>query len=169
MRAVKKHRRPVLCLAAAAALAWCLWYSRPADIYGLGIGELEAINVKIEYAEPGRGSDVVWNTGAVPDSDQWQALLGEVESLRFLRPPGNLIREYRQTEIVKTEAVSPKEAHVVFYLWDRTGQNMMLQMGGYHSCYTSLHTSPQRNLPMSLSGGEDAGQALAERLLLMED
>lgn len=165
---MKKHRKLVLCLA-AALLAWVLWYTRPVDIHGLGMGELEAINIKIEYAEPGQGSNVVWNTGAVPDSDQWQALLGEVESLRFLRPPGNLIREYRQTKIVKTEAVSPELAHVVFYLWDRTGQCMMLQMGACHPCYTSLHTNPQRNLPMSLSGGEDAVQALAERLQLMEE
>lgn len=166
---MKKHRKLVLGLILAAALAWGVWYARPVDIYGLGIGELAAINVKIEYAEPGQGSDIVWNTGVTPDSGQWRAVLGELEGLRFRRPPGNLIQEYRQSGTVKTEAVSPELAHVVFYLWDRTGQCMMLQMGACRPCYTSLHTSPQRNLPMSLSGGEDAAQALAERLLLMEE
>lgn len=166
---MKKHWRAGLILVIAAALAWGIWYARPVDVYGLGIGELEAVNVKVEYAEPGQGSDIVWNTGVTPDSGQWRAVLGELEGLRFRRPVGNLIREYHQTETVKTEAVSPELAHVVFYLWDRTGQCMMLQMGACRPCYTSLHTSPQRNLPMSLSGGEDAAQALAERLLLMEE
>lgn len=166
---MKKRWKPVLCLAAAALVAWCLWYSRPVDIYGLGMGELEGITVKIEYAEPGQGSNVVWNTGVVPDSGQWQAVLEELESLRFRRPPGNLIREYRQTETVKSEAVSPKLAHVVFYLIDETGQQMMLQMGGCRPCYTSLHTSPSRNLPMSLCGGEESVQALAERLPLLTE
>lgn len=166
---MKKRWKPVLCLAAAALVAWCLWYSRPVDIYGLGMGELEGINVKIEYAEPGQGSNVVWNTGVVPDSGQWQAVLEELESLRFRRPPGNLIREYRQTETVKSEAVSPKLAHVVFYLIDETGQQMMLQMSGCRPCYTSLHTNPSRNLPMSLSGGEESVQALAERLPLLTE
>lgn len=166
---MKKRWKLVPILVIAAALAWGLWYARPVDVYGLGIGELEAVNAKVEYAEPGQGSDIVWSTGVTPESDQWRAVLGELEGLRFRRPPGNLIREYRQSGTVKTEAVSPELAHVVFYLWDRTGQCMMLQMGACRPCYTSLHTSPQRNLPMSLSGGEDAAQALAERLLLMEE
>lgn len=166
---MKKRWKLVLIPIAAAALAWGLWYARPVDVYGLGIGELEAVNVIIEYAEPGQGSDIVWSTGVTPESDQWRAVLGELEGLRFRRPPGNLIREYRQSGTVKTEAVSPELAHVVFCLWDRTGQCMMLQMGACRPCYTSLHTSPQRNLPMSLSGGEDTAQALAERLLLMEE
>lgn len=166
---MKKRWKLVPILVIAAALAWGLWYARPVDVYGLGIGELEAVNAKVEYAEPGQGSDIVWSTGVTPESDQWRAVLGELEGLRFRRPPGNLIREYQQTGTVKTEAVSPELAHVVFYLWDRTGQCMMLQMGACRPCYTSLHTSPQRNLPMSLSGGEDAAQALAERLLLMEE
>lgn len=166
---MKKRWKLVPILVIAAALAWGLWYARPVDVYGLGIGELEAVNAKVEYAEPGQGSDIVWSTGVTLESDQWRAVLGELEGLRFRRPPGNLIREYRQTGTVKTEAVSPELAHVVFYLWDQTGQCMMLQMGACRPCYTSLHTSPQRNLPMSLSGGEDAAQALAERLLLMEE
>lgn len=166
---MKERRRRVVGLAAAALLAWCLWYARPVDVYGLGMGELEAISVKIEYAEPGQGSNVVWNTGVVPDSGQWQAVLGELEGLRFRRPPGNLIREYRQSKIIKSEAVSPKLAHVVFYLIDETGQQMMLQMGACRPCYTSLHTTPSRSLPMSLSGGEEAVQALAERLPLLPE
>lgn len=166
---MKKCWKLVPILVIAAALAWGLWYARPVDVYGLGIGELEAVNAKVEYAEPGQGSDIVWSTGVTLESDQWRAVLGELEGLRFRRPPGNLIREYRQTGTVKTEAVSPELAHVVFYLWDQTDRSMMLQMGACRPCYTSLHTSPQRNLPMSLSGGEDAAQVLAERLLLMEE
>ena len=39
---MKKHWKLVLCLTAAALLAWVLWYTRPVDIHGLGMGELEA-------------------------------------------------------------------------------------------------------------------------------
>ena len=38
----------------------------------------------------------------------------------------------------------------------------MLQLNGGKPCYTSPYTS--RNLPASLSGGEETAQALTERL-----
>ena len=47
MKQVKAHWKV---LAAALALVlWAAWYSRPVDIYGLGIGELEIVDVWVEY------------------------------------------------------------------------------------------------------------------------
>lgn len=136
-------------------------YSRPIDIYGLGVGELEAITVCVEHNKPGQGVDIVWSTGALPGDSQWQTVLEELERLRFRRPPGNPVREYvYQSEYIKTEVTDLTS--VLFYLADQSGQSMMLQIGARHSCYTSLHT--EQNLPMFLSGGEDAAQALVRRL-----
>ena len=136
------------------------WYTRPVTIYGLGMGELEAISVSVQHNEPGQGVTIVWSTGATPDDGQWQAVLEELERLRFRRPPGNLIREYYQSQSIQTEETDLTST--VFHLVDQTGRYMILQIGAGHSSYTSLHTS--HNLPMFLSGGEDTAQALALRL-----
>lgn len=162
---MKKHRKLVLCLTAAALLAWVLWYTRPVDIHGLGMGELEAISASVIHNKPGQGVDLVWSTGAVPDDGQWQTLLKEVERLRFRRPPGNLIREYLQDGTVKTYPAD--RTSVLLYFVDREGRPLMMEINAGRSIYTSLHTDS--NLPIFLSGGEDAVQALAERLQLMEE
>lgn len=143
-----------------ALLLGAAWYCRPVDIYGLGMDELEAITVSVQHNEPGQGVDIVWSAGALPGDSQWQSVLEELESLRFHRSLGNLIREYYQSGSIKTELADQISAN--FHLIDRTGRYMILQIGACHSCYTSLHTGS--NLPMSLSGGEDAAQALTRRL-----
>lgn len=162
---MKKHWKPVLCLAAAAVLAWVLWYTRPVDIHGLGMGELEAVSASVLHNKPGQGVDLVWSTGAVPEDGQWRTLLKEVERLRFRRPPGNLIREHLQDGTVKTYPAD--RISVLFHFVDREGRSLMMEIGAGRSIYTSLHTGS--NLPIFLSGGEDAGEALAERLQLMEE
>ena len=162
---MEKRRKLVFGLVIAALLAWGLWYSRPVDIHGLGMGELEAISASVIHNKPGQGVDLVWSTGAVPDDSQWQTLLKEVERLRFRRPPGNLVREYLQDGTVKTEPAD--RTSVLFYFVDQDGRSLMMEIGAGRSIYTSLHTNS--NLPIFLSGGEDAVQALAERLLLMEE
>ncbi len=113
----------------------------------------------------GQGVDLVWSTGAVPDDSQWQTILKEVERLRFHRPPGNLVREYLQGGTVKTEPAD--RTSVLFYFVDQDGRSLMMEIGAGRSIYTSSHTNS--NLPIFLSGGEEAVQALVERLLLMEE
>ena len=145
-------------------LAWTLWYARPVDIHGLGMGELEAVSASVIHNNPGQGVDLVWSAGAVPDDSQWQTILKEVERLRFHRPPGNLVREYLQGGTVKTEPAD--RTSVLFYFVDQDGRSLMMEIGA-GSIYTSSHTNS--NLPIFLSGGEEAVQALVERLLLMEE
>ena len=161
---LKKHWRPLAVLL-ILLLVWTLWYARPVDIHGLGIGELEAVSASVLHNKPGQGVDLVWSTGAVPDDSQWQTVLKEVERLRFCRPPGNLVREYLQDGTVKTEPAD--RTSVLFYFLDQDGRSLMMEIGAGRSIYTSLHTSS--NLPIFLSGGEEAVQALVERLLMMEE
>lgn len=148
-------------IVALIAIIGVFWYTRPVDIYGLGMDELKTINVLIEYAEPGQSANIVWNYGAAPNNEHWQTVLEELESLRFRRPIGNLLREY-QPNYTNTQAMEENLAHTVIKLTDQADQHMMIQLSAGQPCYTSLHTS--RNLPISLSGGENAAQALAERL-----
>ncbi len=143
-----------------ALLLGLAWYSRPVDVYSLGVGELEAVSVHVENNKPGQGVDIVWSTGVTPDNPRWQSVLRELESLRFHRPPGNLIRAHFQSSSIKTQA-APR-VNTVIHLIDQNGLYMTLQIGAGNSCYTSPYTS--RNLPMSLSGGEEAAQALIRRL-----
>lgn len=143
-----------------ALVLWAAWYTRPVDIHGLGIGELEAINVRISYAEPGMGDKDARSIGCRPGDALWEILLEEVEALRFRRPMWNLVRQY-QGGAIRTEAVG-RDAHVVFHLWDRRDGSLMVQMGAGRPCYTSPYTA--QNLPASLFGGEKAAQALAGRL-----
>lgn len=157
MNRVKAHWKP---LAAVLALVlWAAWYSRPVDIYGLGIGELEAINVRISCNEPGVGEQEARSIGLRPGDPLWQTVLEELEALRFRRPPWNLVRQYQGGDI-RTEPAA-REA-LVFYLWDRGGGDLMLQLNGGKPRYTSPYT--RQNLPASLSGGEETAQALAGRL-----
>lgn len=161
---LKKFWKP-LAVVLILLLAWDLWYARPVDIHGLGMGELEAVSASVLHNKPGQGVDLVWSTGAVPDDSQWQTVLKEVERLRFCRPPGNLIREYFQDGTVKTDPAD--RTSVLFYFLDQDGRSLMMEIGAGRSIYTSLHTNS--NLPIFLSGGEDAVQALVERLLMMEE
>lgn len=146
-------------------LMWGLWYARPVDIHGLGMGELESVSASVIHNKPGQGVDLVWSTGAVPDDSQWQTVLKEVERLRFRRPPGNLVREYLQDGTVKTQPAD--RTSVLFYFADQDGRSLTMEIGASHSIYTSLHTSS--NLPIFLSGGEEAVQALVERLPLLTE
>lgn len=157
MNQVKAHWK-VLAVILALVL-WAAWYSRPVDVYGLGIGELEAVNVRISRNEPGVGEQEARSIGLRPGDPLWQTVLDELEALRFRRPPWNLVRQY-QDGVIRTEPAA-REA-LVFYLWDSGDKDLMLQLNGGKPCYTSPYT--KQNLPASLSGGEETAQSLAERL-----
>lgn len=88
-----------------------------------------------------------------------------MERLRFHRPPGNLVQEYLQGGTVKTQPAD--RTSVLFYFVDQDGRSLTMEIGAGRSIYTSPHTNS--NLPIFLSGGEEALQALVERLLLMEE
>lgn len=148
-----------LLAAVLVLILWTVWYSRPVDIYSLGIGELEAVNVRISYNEPGVGEQEARSIGLRPGDPLWRTVLDELEALRFRRPPWNLVRQF-QDGAIRTEPAA-REA-LVFYLWDSGGGDLMLQLNGGKPCYTSPYT--RQNLPASLSGGKETAQALAERL-----
>lgn len=156
---LKAHRKALAAALAAVLILGIAWYTRPVDVYGLGIGELEAVNVRISYNEPGVGETYARSLGLRPGDPQWQTVLKELEALRFRRSPGNLIRQY-QGDGIRTE-VAAREA-LVFYLWDSGDRSLMLQMNAGKPCYTSPYTN--QNLPASLSGGKETVQALTERL-----
>lgn len=143
-----------------ALILWAAWYARPVDVYGLGIGELEAVNVRISRNEPGVGEQEARSIGLRPGDPLWQTVLEELEALRFRRPPWNAVQQYLREDVIRTEPAA-REA-LVFYLWDSGDRSLMLQMNAGNPCYTSPYTS--RNLPASLSGGEETAQALTERL-----
>lgn len=157
MKRVKAYWKALIAALALALAAG--WYCRPADIYGLGIGDLAAINIRISCADPGQGNKEARSIGLLPGDPLWQDILEEAEGLRFRRHLGNLVRQY-QEGVIHTEAAA-KET-VTFYLWDSSGGTLMLQLSSGRISYTSRHTG--RNLPASLSGGEKAVQALIERL-----
>ena len=155
---LKSHWKPLAVV--LALVLWAAWYSRPVDVYGLGIGELEAVNVRISRNEPGVGEQEARSIGLRPGDPLWQTVLDELEALRFRRPPWNVVQQYLREDVIHTEPAA-REA-LVFYLWDSGDRSLMLQLNGGKPCYTSPYTS--RNLPASLSGGEETAQALAERL-----
>lgn len=156
----KAHWKALAGILALILALGAAWYSRPVGIYELGLEEPWAINVRISYAEPGVGDKDARSIGLTPEDPLWEPILEEAEALRFRRPLGNLLRQY-WGDPARTEAVGT-DAHVVFHIWDSRGSALMLQMGAGRPCYTSPYTT--QNLPASLSGGEEAAQALAERL-----
>lgn len=158
MSRLKAHWKPLAVI--LALILWAAWYARPVDVYGLGIGELEAVNVRISRNEPGVGEREAQSIGLRPGDPLWQTVLEELEALRFRRPPWNAVQQYLREDVIRTEPAA-REA-LVFYLWDSGDRPLMLQMNAGNPCYTSPYTS--RNLPASLSGGEETAQALAERL-----
>lgn len=155
---IKTHWK--LLAAVLALVLWAVWYARPVDVYGLGIGELEAINVRISYNEPGVGEQEARSIGLRPGDPLWQTVLEELEALRFQRPPWNLVRQHLREDVIRTEPAA-REA-LVFYLWDSGDKNLILQLNGGKPRYTSPYT--KQNLPASLTGGEETAQALAGRL-----
>lgn len=163
---IKARWKPLAVL--LALVLWAAWYTRPVDVYALGIGDLSAINVRISYPEPGVGDKDARNIGLQPGDPLWLSVLEELESLRFRRPPWNLVRQYLREDIIRTEPAAA-EANVVFYLWDRSGGDLMLQLNGGKPRYTSPYSN--QNLPASLSGGKETDRALAEHLwpLLKEE
>lgn len=162
MNRLKAHWR-ILAVVLALVL-WAAWYSRPVDVYGQGIGDLEIVDVWVEHNEAGQGTEIAWCASTKPGDSRWQSVLAELEGLRFRRPPGNLFRELSSSSAIR---LSPDWA-VVLQLTDRAGQCMKLQIGAGKPCYTSLHTGCY--LPMSFPGGEEAAQSLAERLrFLLEE
>ena len=91
--------------------------------------------------------------------------MAELGAPRFRRPPGNLVREYLQDGTVKTQPAD--RTSVLFYFLDQDGRSLTMEIGASHSIYTSLHTNS--TLPIFLSGGEEAVQALVERLPLLTE
>lgn len=121
---------------------------------------LEAVNVRISRNEPGVGEQEARSIGLRPGDPLWQTVLDELEALRFRRTPWNAVQQYLREDVIRTEPAA-REA-LVFYLWDSGDKDLMLQLNGGKPCYTSPYTS--RNLPASLSGGEETAQTLTERL-----
>lgn len=156
---LKAHGKALAAALAAVLILGIAWYTRPVDVYGLGIGELEAVNVRISYNEPGVGETNARSIGLRPGDPLWQTVLKELEALRFRRAPWNVVRQF-QGSVIRTETAA-REA-LVFYLWDSGDRSLMLQMNAGKPCYTSPYTS--QNLPASLSGGKETVQALTERL-----
>lgn len=166
MKQVRIHRKLLAAVLVLALLAGTAWYGHPVDIYGLGLGELDTIDIRISFADPGQGDEDARSLGARAGDPLWRGALAELEALRFRRSLSGLIWE-------RLGGRSPQEAlgtdaHIVVLLTDRTGRQMMLQAGACRPRYTSLRTG--HDLPAALSGGEEAAQALAGRLwALMED
>ena len=154
------RRKAAALTAALIAVLALAWYVRPVNIHTLGIGELNAINVRISYNEPGAGEREARSIGLQPGDPLWPEILEELEALRFRRPLWNLVRQYLREDVIRTEPAA-REA-LVFYLWDSGGETLMLQMNSGKPCYTSRYTG--QNLPASLSGGQETAQALTERL-----
>lgn len=153
----RKAHWKVLAVALALVL-WAAWYSRPVDIYGLGAGELKIVDVWVEHNEPGQGTEIAWSASTKPGNSRWQSVLAELEALRFRRPPGNLFRELSSSSALRPSL----DWAAVLQLTDRAGRCMKLQIGAGKPCYTSLYTG--HYLSMSLPGGEEGAQSLAERL-----
>lgn len=83
---IKSHWKALALI--LALVLWAAWYSLPVDAYGLGIGELEAINVRVSCNEPGIGEQRARSIGLRPGDPLWQTVLEELEGLRLRRPHG---------------------------------------------------------------------------------
>lgn len=89
----QRHKRAALWGLLALAAAWCLWYSRPVDIYFL-LGAHEAkfisgvVNPQTGFPQPDFKS-----FDLAAGDPEMEALVGQLETLRFHRSPlGPLLR-----------------------------------------------------------------------------
>lgn len=161
---MKKYWKLVLCLVIAFLLAWGLWYARPVDIYALepGLGELQVINVFIDqHASPGTVSPSR-QQAFTPEAPEWEAVLAEVEALRFRRPPWNLILQFLDQNTVPVHSSYTGAYTTLIKVRGEDGRNVGVQFCTREWLRFSLYSN--RNLELWMRDGEEIGIALSERL-----
>ncbi len=147
-------------------LAWGSWYARPVDLYGLTGLTPSAVNTisfslrQFDSCVPGGTIDVYGS--CTPESPEWDAVREAVETLRFRRPPWNLLLQFFDSNFLTGRQTKDGDYHIML--------TPIAQGGGYVNLQFFLdewtYSSPwsNRNLTLWVEDSRETGNALAEAL-----
>lgn len=163
-----KSRWKVLALALALVL-WAAWYSRPVDIYTLAPEIKEPDAMDITLSELGGGGKDYPLKSLSPENPEWDTALEAVESLRFRRPPWNLILQFLPKHTTTGRVTHDGDHQILFSLYKQGEGYIQVQFFIDEWMYHSPHTS--RYLTLWVKDSKQTGDALGEilRPLLEED
>lgn len=147
-------------------LAWGRWYARPVDLYGLtGLtaGAVNTVSLSLyQFDSRVPGGKIDLHGSCTPESPEWNAIREEVESLRFRRPPWNLLLQFLDSSFVTGRQTGDGDYHINLTLTERGGGYVNLQFFLDEWTYSSPLSN--RNLPLWAENSRETGNALAEAL-----
>ena len=146
----------------ALLLAWRLWYARPVDIYTLSpeVRSPEGITIDVEELTSVGQKPRLCSRPFTPEDPEWEAVLSEIESLRFRRPPWNAVLQFIPERTTTGRSTHDGDHHIMFYLGRQRRGSLQVQFfideWMYHSPYSN------RNLTLWVKNSRETGDALAE-------
>lgn len=162
---MKKHWKAGLILVIAAALAWGLWYARPVDIYTLApeVRSPEGITVDFNDLSRGVGQEPrLCSRGFTPEDPEWETVLSQIETLRFRRPPWNLVLQFVPRNTVTGRTTHDGDHHIWLHMGRQGAHSIRIQFFIDEWMYASPHSN--RNLTLWVKNSRQTGDALAEVL-----
>lgn len=162
----KPRRRALAALPVLLVLVlWGLWYARPVDIYTLApeVRSPEGISIDVRELGGGVGEETPSRGGGfTPEEPEWETVLSEIESLRFRRPPWNLVLQFLPKNTVTGRITHDGDCHILFSIGRLRGRPLQVQFFIDEWSYVSPHSN--RNLTLWVRDAKQTGDALAEAL-----
>lgn len=161
---MKRRKRNLLLALLGLLILWCLWYSRPVDIHVL-LGQREAEHI---------GGLVIFDAGSPwsrydsrtfdVEGSQAEALMKQLETLRFRRSPlGPLLRLLPIREVRTATGDREADYHASLTFWSRdSGTWEPFQLLDFWMDRWSC--GPHGDLPLHISHGREQSQALGRFL-----
>lgn len=162
---MKKHWRAALIFVIAALPVWGLWYARPVDIYGVApeVRDPAWISIDIRDLNDDAGQERPSSSRHLtPEDPAWEAVLSEIESLRFRRPPWNPVLQFVPQNTVTGRITHDGDRNILFSVGGRRGGSIRVQFFIDEWSYNSPHSN--RSLTLWVEDSRRTGDALAEAL-----
>lgn len=165
MNQIKRHWKALVVVSALAL--GIIWYTRPMDIYGLtGMtlkdpDEIAFLLYQYDGHVPGNVMEVYSGT-YTPESPEWDAMREVLRSLRFRRPPWNLLLQFLDEDETVITGRRTGDGIRLILLWNQDGGGAEIQFFSDEWRYGSSWSN--RDLPLWMKNGGETGDALAEAL-----
>lgn len=145
-------------------LAWALWYARPVNIYALApeVRDPDGITIDIEELTNVGQEPRLCSRPFTPEDPEWEAVLSEIESLRFRRPVSSALLQFLDQRSSPVYSFQAGDYSAVIRVMRRDGSRLELHFAVDSWRYASPHCS-NRYLPLKMEDGAETGLALCRR------
>ena len=157
----EKHKKALLRGLLVLLVLWAVWYARPVDIYALApeVRSPDGITIDVEELTGVGQEPRLCSRPFTPEDPEWEAVLSEIESLRFRRPVSSILLQFLDQRSSSLYGFQTGDYAAYIRVMGRDGSRLELHFTVDKWRYASPHCS-NRYLPLKMEDGAETGLAL---------